>query len=464
MSKKCPNCEKMEKRIAELEAEVAFLNQIVKELLAKMNQNSSNSHLPPSTDLHRKKRKVISTGKRPKGPPKGHPGNSRKFFPPEKVTVFHDLFPQQCNDCGNSLVGGKVTVVENIQQIELPQIEPIIREIHRFTVECPCCRSFNRSPNPFGKSSIGARLGSFIAILRPKFHLSLQHTQDLLVMLLGEDARFSRSTLLAEERRTSIALAQPYQEALTAIQYSPAVWADETGWRENGKKTWLWTATNANATVFRISPSRGKEGFSGILRDYQGLLTSDRWCAYSSIPADKRQLCITSHLERDFVGLIERDLGSKETAQWAREEIVRIRKAWESFRNRTISKEGLKMIVRPIRSRFKRMINQLLKSDDSKAVSLGKSLKKHWKSLWTFVKYPEILELSNNRAERVLRQPVVWRVICQGSKSARGATFAHRAMTMITSLKQKVWNFIQAAKEALAMNLPTPRMFPVPSG
>lgn len=464
MNTKCSNCEKLEKQIAELEAEVARLKQLNKELLAKLNQNSSNSHLPPSTDLRRKKKKVVATGRRSKGPRKGHPGKSRNLFPLEKITEFHDLFPHQCKDCGSSLTGGKVTSVETVQQIELPQIQPIIREIHCYTVDCPCCHSTNRSPNPFGKSAIGAHLGSFIAMLRPKFHLSLQLSQDLLVMLLGEDARFCRSTLLAEERRTSIALAQPYQEALDTIQSSFAVWADETGWREYGKKTWLWTATNTDITVFRISSSRGKEGFSAILGGFQGLLTSDRWCGYSSIPAEKRQLCITSHLERDFVGLIENDLGSKRTAQWAREEIARMRKAWESFRNMTITKEELKQIVCPIRSRFKRMINQLMQSKDTKAVALGKSLKKHWKSLWTFVKYPEILELNNNRSERALRQPVVWRVVCQGSKSAQGATFVHRAMTIIYTLKQRAWSFIQAAKEAMAWGIPAPRLFPVPSG
>lgn len=467
MSEPCANCERLAKRVAELEAEVSELKTQVKELLARLNQNSGNSHKPPSTDLLKKKGTGRPTGKNRKKRRKGRPGRWRQPLSPDKVTEFHVFRPEKCTNCGTSLGNNPPKSIAQWQQIDLPQITPIVREIAQITVGCPCCNFPNRGINTMGKSLLGPRLTSLIGMLRPKFHLSLQHAQELLVALLGEDAKFSRSTLLAAEQRVSRALAQPYQEALDAIQKSSFVWADETGWRENGKKTWLWTATNDALTVFLINPSRGKDGFTSLLGNFQGVLTTDRWCAYSSIPADRRQLCITSHLARDFQGLVDRDLGARDMATWALKEINRLKEIKDAFRSGALSLARFRKLVRPIRSRFKRLINQLRVSTDGKARALGKSLIKHWKSLWTFVQFPESLDLNNNRAERAVRQPVTWRHVCQGSKTAQGATFVHRAMTVITTIQQRgaaVWDFLQSSLSAFLLGGPAPSLLPGPSG
>jgi len=123
--------------------------------------------------------------------------------------------------------------------------------------------------------------------------------------------------------------------------------------------------------------------------------------------------------------------------------------------------------MRAIRARFKRMIGQCLKSQDRKAVALGKHLRKLRPALWAFVRQPDLLEPTNNRAERMLRQAVIWRKISQGSKSARGMTYVQRMLSVTTTLQQqgrRCLDFLSDCIRAFNAGLQAPPMFPLPAG
>lgn len=63
---------------------------------------------------------------------------------------------------------------------------------------------------------------------------------------------------------------------------------DETGWREEQQRAWLWTAVTAGLTVFRIDRSRGGAVVNALLgSDFGGVVGSDRWSAYSRFPAER---------------------------------------------------------------------------------------------------------------------------------------------------------------------------------
>ena len=61
---------------------------------------------------------------------------------------------------------------------------------------------------------------------------------------------------------------------------------DETGWREDKQRTWLWTVVTATITVFRIDRRRSGAVVTGLLgADFAGVVGSDRWSAYSTTPS-----------------------------------------------------------------------------------------------------------------------------------------------------------------------------------
>ena len=85
-----------EQRIAQLEVEV-------RELTARLNQNSQNSSKPPSSDgLHVKcKPPRLPSGRKPGGQP-GHPPHQRALVPSEKVDAVSTCQPEQWRRCGQS--------------------------------------------------------------------------------------------------------------------------------------------------------------------------------------------------------------------------------------------------------------------------------------------------------------------------------------------------------------------------
>jgi len=266
--------------------------------------------------------------------------------------------------------------------------------------------------------------------------MSVQQIQELLLLLFGSTGQISEGTIVNVETGASCAAASVYREARDQIQKASSIWSDETGWFHPGIRPWLWVATSENLSLFQLSLSRSSKALKHLLGNYSGFLTSDRWGSYSIYPLQMRQLCL-SHLIRDFQKVHDRDLGAKKLGAWGVKELKNAMKLWKAFRLGQISQKQLNLSVRPIRSRFKILVKCGLRSKDRFMVALCKSLKKKWAAVWSFAKYPEKVEPTNNRAERALRKQVIWRKISQGSKSLNGMTFAQRLMTITTSLAQQ---------------------------
>ena len=90
--------------------------------------------------------------------------------------------------------------------------------------------------------------------------------------------------------------------------------ADETSWRQAGKKRWLWLAATATVAAFVVHARRSLAGLQTLLGEViAGIVISDRWKVYEVLPDGRRQLC-WAHLIRDFRALSERR--GDESANW----------------------------------------------------------------------------------------------------------------------------------------------------
>ena len=88
-------------------------------------------------------------------------------------------------------------------------------------------------------------------------------------MNLSEIVRSGAQMMLqyALEREVTEALGRGYYEnapETTKEKGRPVVYADETstGWKQGGRRVWLWVFTNLRETVYEILPGRGFEFFS----------------------------------------------------------------------------------------------------------------------------------------------------------------------------------------------------------
>src|SRR5829696_6089322 len=154
---------------------------------------------------------------------------------------------------------------------------------------CPACRQRTRGDLPAGVSRrpFGPRLTAVIALLSGRYRLSRREVRQLLQDLWA--VRVSLGAVVRQEQAQSAALAPVVEEARAAVQQAAVVNIDETGWRQEQQRAWLWTAVTAGLTVFGIHSSRGGAAVAAVLgADYGGVVGSDRWSAYTRFPAERR--------------------------------------------------------------------------------------------------------------------------------------------------------------------------------
>ena len=89
-----------------------------------------------------------------------------------------------------------------------------------------------------------------------------------------------------------------YSEIHAKIRGSTeAVYADETGFRQKGKKFWLWSFSTKQEAFFTIRKSRAGDVVLDVLGDiFHGILVTDFWKPYLAVKSALRQWCIAHFL------------------------------------------------------------------------------------------------------------------------------------------------------------------------
>jgi len=138
-----------------------------------------------------------------------------------------------------------------------------------------------------------------VALLSGRYRLSRREVRQLLQDLW--EVRLSLGAVMRQEQVQSAALGPVVEEARSAVQQADVVNMDETGWREERRRAWLWTAVTAELTMFLINRSRGGAVVEALLgAEFAGVVGSDRWSAYNRFPAERRALCYAHRVSRSL--------------------------------------------------------------------------------------------------------------------------------------------------------------------
>src|SRR5271165_5439981 len=91
--------------------------------------------------------------------------------------------------------------------------------------------------------------------------------------------------------------------------------ADETSWRQERGKAWLWATVAGLITVFTIARNRNAQVAQAVLGTQEGsIAVTDRLGSYDWIARANRQIC-WSHLRRDFQAMIDRGAAAEPIGQ-----------------------------------------------------------------------------------------------------------------------------------------------------
>ncbi|MDO8615547.1 MAG: IS66 family transposase [Dehalococcoidia bacterium] len=459
---------------AALEATVAQLESEVQELRVRLGQDSLNSSRPPSSDLpqaaaKRKQRKRTPSSRKRGGQP-GHPGSFRGLLPLQQVDRVVVVAPEVCGPCGQPFPSTpprrrsrawRRQVVEFVGRLTV-QVTEYQLEVRR----CAECGKRTRAALPVGvpQGTCGPRLTAVVAMFTGRFRLSHREAREVLAALW--EVPLSLGTVTRLQRVESAALKAPYTAMREAVQKAPVVNMDETGWRENKQRAWLWTVVTASLTVFLIDRSRSRAVVEVLLgAKFAGVVGSDRYAAYSRFAARMRALC-WAHLKRDFQALSEREGAAAALGRWGLAEIARMFVLWHRFRGGEIDRGELLRLMVPVKARMGRLVRRGAASGDRKTAGFCGELTKWWEALWTFTRV-EGVEPTNNVSERALRPGVLWRKGSFGSDSAAGSRFAERMMTVAATCRQqgrRLLDFLVAANEAALNGTPAPSLLPAVQG
>jgi transposase len=305
------------KIIKDQQAHIHALEKRIEELEARLNQTSSNSHLPPSSDKPWNKTPKPSTprnkGERKPGGQKGHKGETlrQSDTPTEVIEHGSDV----CEHCGMSLKEVKGTTSER-RQVMGVRVEPNITEHQVQTKECPFCHTKTKGNFPPGIDQ-PVQYDSSVLGLASYLNNYAFIPYDQLGEIFEDifNLPVSPGTLVAANNRLSSSL--EYYEACIKelLKAAPVLHCDETGFRIHIEGRWLHVASTENLTLYHPDRCRGMEATKnmGILPNFQGVAVHDCYRSYYQFKGCKHALCI-AHLIRELRGIEE-----NQAQQWASE-------------------------------------------------------------------------------------------------------------------------------------------------
>ena len=436
--------------IAFLESQVALLRDQVTTLQAAVSKlqlqladaqerkppHSGNSSRPPSSDSP-------DTPPRPKRPPtgrkrggqRGHQGHQRIQLAEEDLTAIVSHRPQQCPACTFPLADD-LPVDGNPQRIqvwEIPPIHPEVVEHRGYGVRCPHCAVLVPAPD-LPSSAFGPRLTAMGSLLHGRYRLSVRETAGVFDDLLDVPVGIGSVSGLCRE--VSVVVAEPYETVRETVAEGETVNVDETGWKQAGDRRWLWVAVATLCTLFVVTKSRSAQVLALLLGDnFAGIVGSDRYRAYLSIPIERRQIC-WAHLKRNLAAFAEH---GGAVGDWGKEGIGLVAKifaAWHRFKDGETDRSGLQAEIESIRKDFRAFLEKGADAPSWKVRGLSADLLKLEVGLWTFARM-EGVEPTNNVAERALRPAVLWRKGCFGADSTDGNQFVARILTVAATCRQQ---------------------------
>jgi predicted RecB family nuclease len=205
-----------------------------------------------------------------------------------------------------------------------------------------------------------------------------------------------------------------YEYLLRRIRRGILVHVDETKMGVKEEVGYVWTFTNMEEIVYLFRPTREGDVLKEMLGGFSGVLISDFYTAYDSVPC-AHQKCLI-HLMRDindalFKNPFDEDL--KQVAQWFTETLRPIIE--------TIDKYGLKRRhLNKHKASVAKFLTNITECTFSSAVAKGyqKRVCKNREMLFTFLDYDGVPWNNNNAEHAIKRFAFLRRVIGSSSTQA----------------------------------------------
>lgn len=371
----------------------------------------------------------------------GHIGMTRST--PDHIDEVIEETLRECPECRHAL-GNAIEIEEEIQEDIIPA-RVKVRKYRRHKYHCENCGKEVEAayhPEHVPKGYLGANVLIQAAILKYHHCLPYRKIQELFQETAG--LTVSPGGISQALLRISQWLNIEKAVILEAIRGSPQVHADETGWRMDGKRSWVWALVNERLAYYWIDRSRGRKTLKENLgEEFNGTLISDFYSVYLKLPY-RMQKCLV-HLLRDFRECSKTDK-SEEFVQAYR----RIKRLIDDAR-KLKDKHEMIPLGEYTRLRFRleeRLFDFMAVAYTNRNLKrLSKRFAQSWLDIFRFLKDPTIA-WNNNLAERLIRPNVIYRNRSFGNRSDRGAQAHGTLMSLIQTLRLQGKNVSESLRLA----------------
>ena len=383
------------------------------------------------------------------GKPEGAPGYGRTVE--LAVTAEHTHRPHACALCAQSIPPDAPLRVHNGRyEIDIappssgaPGFE-LTHTLHKY-VECQCdCGHWTRAePQRCADEEgwtveltewhlVGPGLVSLICALNLRLRCSRARIREFLHDWLEVDLCTATINKCIHEMGRAV---EPVVtgEIEEAVRQAELVYADETGWKENGQPLWLWVFTCATASLFVVG-KRTREVVVGVLGEqFAHWLMSDGYGVYRHY--NWRLRCL-AHLIRKARGL-EQSLDAEahrfgeKTLQVLKTLMAAVYAAREGPPEVPLGQQHAKLL-----REFLAFCIQHSDAKHEKTSALAREFLNDWNTYWVVLDYPW-LPLTNNEAERALRHWVIARRISYGTRTKQGSLAFALTISVIETCRKR---------------------------
>ncbi len=411
------------RKLEELIREIERLRKENEELRRRLRVHE-NPNVPPSVrnqapGFSRARPLTPPEGRKEPGAKPGHPGTTRENPPPDEKVAYT---AQRCRKCQSPRLKwiGKETTVET----ELPPPpKPKVTEHTQNVYRCEECGDEFRAAPPDGREPTewGPRLQSEVVLGHLLDRLPYRKLRARLIRLGGELLRLSPTTLQAIVWRASDRLTGEEAGILERLRKAPFVHVDESIFRVDGHRQWIWVFVTEEDLLLVIRSSRSREVVEEVLgKEYPGTIVCDGWKAY-----------LGWILQRCWAHLLRYGKEGAEQSGEAERLYGELCTLYKEL-TRDLETASLRARVRRLRKgtrALKGLLKRFGESADAAVQKVVTYLRNGMEGWLTFLSTPG-MEATNNRGERGLREAIVIRKIIGTLRNERGA----RAFTRLLSV------------------------------
>jgi predicted RecB family nuclease len=344
--------------------------------------------------------------------------------------------PRRCSQCKSKAVVRHTCKTKRVIDLRFMR-HGLKRWVTRHVLRRYLCKSCGKAfaGHPLFLHKYGSGLTAYMMYMNIELRLPHGHVDNHVERVFG----LHMAPGSAKRCKTTMALSyRPiYDNLVKKLCSGPLLNVDETGISVRGHGGFVWVLASAEDVAYVYTPTREGTTIQGLLKDFTGVLVSDFYTAYDSIP------CIQQKCLIHFI----RDLNEALLKYPYDEELKRLGTAFADLVKPivdTVDRRGLKKRFlrkhKAFVSRFYRHIDEASWTSDAGG-KLVTRLQKNRNKMFTFLDFDGV-PWNNNNAEHAVKAFATLRQVIDGPTSENGLLEYLILLSLCETCKYKRVDFL----------------------